>query len=45
MDNQELQKFVGQDSLTVSQAMQKIDTNASGILFLIRIPAWKNAQK
>ena len=35
MDNQELQKFVGQDSLTVSQAMQKIDANASGILFLV----------
>ena len=35
MDNQELQKFVGQDSLTLSQAMQKIDANASGILFLV----------
>lgn len=35
MDNQELQKFIGNDSLTVSEAMQKIDKNANGILFLV----------
>lgn len=35
MDNQELIKFIGTDTLTVSEAMQKIDINASGILFLI----------
>lgn len=35
MDNQELQKFIGPDTLTVSETMQKIDQNASGILFLI----------
>lgn len=34
MDNQELQKFIGRDFLTVSEAMQKIDANTSGILFL-----------
>lgn len=34
MDNQELQKFIGNDTLTVSEAMQAIDKNASGILFL-----------
>ena len=34
MINQELQKFIGCDSLTVSEAMQRIDGNASGILFL-----------
>lgn len=34
MDNQELQKFIGSDNLTVSQAMQRIDANTSGILFL-----------
>ncbi len=36
MNNQELQKFIGTENLTVSQAMQKIDANASGILFLTR---------
>lgn len=34
MDNQELQKFIGSDKLTVSEAMQKIDGNQQGILFL-----------
>lgn len=34
MDNQELQKFIGADDLSVSEAMQKIDDNANGILFL-----------
>ena len=33
MDN--IQKFLGLKSLTVSQAMQQIDKNASGILFLV----------
>ncbi len=35
MDNMELQKFIGDDKLTVSEAMQKIDCNANGILFLV----------
>ena len=35
MDNQELQMFIGNDSLTVSEAMQKIDGNQLGILFLV----------
>ena len=30
----EIQKFIGSDTLTVSEAMQTIDNNASGILFL-----------
>ena len=30
----ELRKFIGSSTLTVSEAMQKIDTNAAGILFL-----------
>ena len=34
MDNQELQQFIGDDNLTVSEAMQKIDNNSYGILFL-----------
>lgn len=34
MDNQELQQFIGKDNLTISEAMQKIDTNSYGILFL-----------
>lgn len=34
MNNQELQKFIGSDALTVSEAMQQIDNNAQGILFL-----------
>lgn len=35
MDNQELQGFIGKESLTVSEVMQKIDQNAHGILFLV----------
>ena len=34
MDNQELLQFIGKDNLTVSEAMQRIDTNSYGILFL-----------
>lgn len=34
MDKLELQKYIGIDHLTVSEAMQMIDNNASGILFL-----------
>ena len=34
MDNLELQKFIGKSSLTVSEAMRKIDENSCGILFL-----------
>lgn len=30
----DIQKFIGRDTLTVSEAMQKIDENANGILFL-----------
>lgn len=37
MDNQVLQKFIGRDILTVSEAMQKIDANTSGILFLTNV--------
>lgn len=33
MDN--IEKFIGSESLTVSEAMQKIDLNSNGILFLI----------
>lgn len=35
MDNQEFQKFIGLDTLNVSEAMQKIDNNSNGILFLV----------
>lgn len=35
MDNQEIQKFIGTDKLSVSEAMQNINKNAEGILFLI----------
>ena len=35
MDNQEIQKFIGLDTLNVSEAMQKIDNNSNGILFLV----------
>ena len=35
MDN--LQLFIGRDTLTVSEAMQKIDMNSSGILFLVDV--------
>ena len=31
----DIQKFTGSDSLTVSEAMQKIDKNASGVLFVV----------
>lgn len=34
MDNQELLKFIGNDCLTVAEAMRKIDGNTCGILFL-----------
>ncbi|MBR1796590.1 MAG: CBS domain-containing protein [Clostridiales bacterium] len=34
MDKLEIQKFLGGESLTVSEAMQRIDRNATGILFL-----------
>ena len=34
MDKQELEKFIGNQNLTVSEAMQRIDANTSGILFL-----------
>ena len=33
MDN--IKKFIGSESLTVSEAMQRIDNNACGILFLV----------
>jgi len=35
MDNHELQKFIGGSELTVLEAMQKIDRNACGILFIV----------
>ncbi len=35
MDNQEIEKFIGKADLTVSEAMQRIDKNENGILFLI----------
>lgn len=35
MNNQEIQKFVGTLNFTVAEAMQKIDVNTSGILFLV----------
>lgn len=34
MDNQDLRKFIGSVNYSVSEAMQKIDENTSGILFL-----------
>ena len=34
MDKTELQKFIGNENLTVSEAMQKIDGNQLGILFI-----------
>ena len=36
MDKLEILKFIGSFELTVSQAMQEIDRNASGILFLTK---------
>lgn len=35
MNEKDLQKFIGSSNLTVSQAMQKIDSNTFGILFLV----------
>ena len=35
MIDNDLQKFIGQDSLTVLEAMQRIDENASGILIIV----------
>ena len=35
MDKTELQKLTGNDALTVAEAMQKIDNNSNGILFLL----------
>ncbi len=34
MNNQEFQNYIGTDKLSVSEAMQKIDKNAMGILFI-----------
>ena len=35
MDKLEIQKYIASDQLSVSEAMQKIDRNATGILFLV----------
>ena len=35
MDKSELEKFIGNDELTVSEAMQQINNNACGILFIV----------
>lgn len=35
MDKQEIQKFIGKSFFTVSQAMQGIDANTNGILFVV----------
>ena len=35
MDNQEIKKFIGNESMTLSEAMQKIDNNANGILLIV----------
>lgn len=35
MDKQEIQKFLGRTGLTLSRAMQEIDANANGVLFLV----------
>lgn len=35
MDKAELKKFIGSNNLTISEAMQRIDENASGILFIV----------
>ncbi len=35
MIDNDLQKFIGQDSLTVLEAIQRIDENASGILIIV----------
>ncbi len=34
MNSQDIQKFIGGEDLTVSEAMQRIDNNAYGILFI-----------
>ena len=35
MENQGLHKFIGRNGITLSEAMQKIDGNSCGILFLV----------
>lgn len=35
MDKQEILKFIGKGNLTLSRAMQEIDANANGILFIV----------
>lgn len=35
MDNQQLQKFIGRADLSLSRAMQQIDANTNGILFIV----------
>ena len=35
MDNQDIHKFIGQADLSLSQAMQEIDSNGNGILFIV----------
>lgn len=35
MDNQDIKKFIGPTDLTLSRAMQEIDANANGILFIV----------
>ena len=35
MDKQEIQKFIDNSELSLSQAMQKIDANTNGILFIV----------
>lgn len=34
MNKQQLQTFIGKDSITLAETMRKIDVNATGILFL-----------
>ena len=36
MDDQNLQKFIGNENLTVSETMQRIGNNANGILFILK---------
>ncbi len=35
MDNQDIKKFIGSGNLTLSRAMQAIDANTNGILFIV----------
>ena len=35
MNKNEMPKYIGRDTLTVAECMQKIDANTSGILFLV----------